>query len=388
MRDRARDLTRLPVWHCTIDAKKQKITGLSDDIIILREVKLVPVPDRKSTGVVAGTIANKNSGMETFDSVLMSRFVLGAVPLDYSHRRSLAEQSDVPGWRLDAASSMVPADRYLRLWEVLEHMVENSAVGLDAADSHVAGQFGLTDYLFLTAPTPAEGFAVTEQYMTALTTNHVVTVVDGPEEELTVDVSLINGEGRGRDLAIQAAIGVVITKARHVTGHEINAVSVRFQQESPPRYSRFRELFGTDRVDFGAVTNRITFRTADLILPSRSADPMMAAVVLRDADAKLHPVAVTWRDRLHVELLRLLGEGPVNVDHLARRLLTSRRSLQRRLSEEGTSWRNELDRARKAHLQTMGGSMASKYEVARSLGYSDVRSVDRAYRRWPSLECG
>ncbi|MFQ6326887.1 AraC family transcriptional regulator ligand-binding domain-containing protein [Nocardia sp. CWNU-33] len=326
--------------------------------------------------------------METFDSVLMSRFALGTVLLDESRRRSLAEQAELPGWMLGSINSAIPADRYLRLWELLEHATENADIALDAADSYIPGQFGMIDYLFLTAPTPAQGFALTEQFTNAFTTNHVVTVVDGPEEEVSIDISLIHGEGRARDLALQAAIGGNMTKIRHVTGREVNALRVRFRQDPPHRKSRFGELFGTDQLEFGAATNRVTFRAADLGLPSRTADPMLAAVLLQNADKRWLPRVVTWRDRLHAELLGMIGEGPVIVDDLARRLVTSRRSLQRRLAEEGTSWKGELDRARRAYLQTMDEPMATKSDIARRLGYSDARSFDRASRRWPSLESG
>ncbi|MBU3066622.1 hypothetical protein KO481_34535 [Nocardia sp. NEAU-G5] len=65
----------------------------------------------------------------------------------------------------------------------------------------------------------------------------------------------------------------------------------------------------------------------------------------RDAAA---PPALSraWAERVAAALVEALNMGAVSLERVARRLATSPRTLQRRLTEAGTAWRQELDRAR------------------------------------------
>lgn len=60
----------------------------------------------------------------------------------------------------------------------------------------------------------------------------------------------------------------------------------------------------------------------------------------------------------------------------------SPRSLQRRLEEEGTSWREEVDAVRREQAARLLREGASRAAMAAQLGYSDVRALRRAVRRW------
>jgi hypothetical protein len=90
---------------------------------------------------------------------------------------------------------------------------------------------------------------------------------------------------------------------------------------------------------------------------------------------------MSWSDRVHRVLVTMLDYGPPTLDDAAHALTTSRRSLQRRLTEEGTTWRTELDRARRA-ISLDGGQKVSRDEMTRRAGYTDTRALRRALRRW------
>lgn len=61
-------------------------------------------------------------------------------------------------------------------------------------------------------------------------------------------------------------------------------------------------------------------------------------------------------------------------------MASSRRSLQRRLAEEGTTWRRELGRDRRKGLENQ--YPRNRNDMARQLGCSDARALRRAYQRW------
>lgn len=89
------------------------------------------------------------------------------------------------------------------------------------------------------------------------------------------------------------------------------------------------------------------------------------------------------RARIENALLELLPSGRTQIDDVARELALSRRSLQRRLSEEGTSWLDILGDARMRLAQHyLKNTNLGAAEVSFLLGFEDPNSFFRAFRRW------
>ena len=82
-------------------------------------------------------------------------------------------------------------------------------------------------------------------------------------------------------------------------------------------------------------------------------------------------------------LLQFLPSGRAQMDEVARELAVSKRTLQRRLSEDGTTWLKILNKSRetlaKRYLQETNLSAA---EVSLLLGFEDPNSLFRAFKRW------
>lgn len=92
--------------------------------------------------------------------------------------------------------------------------------------------------------------------------------------------------------------------------------------------------------------------------------------------------SIRWTDRLEHEVDAALTAGDAGLEAVARRLAVSPRTLQRRLADEGTTWRRELERARHRRLLASAGSGLTRDEQAALLGYADPASLRRALRRW------
>ncbi|MFE3255141.1 AraC family transcriptional regulator ligand-binding domain-containing protein [Nocardia sp. NPDC059091] len=341
------------------------------------------------TGIHAPTGAGLDPDAQVMDTVLLPGYVLSTIGVCEDTRHRLALAADLPGWLLTSPESMVPSERYLRLWELVEHETQDPAIAVRTALEYTPGQLGIIDYLLLTAPTLGAGLALTDRFMDACSTNREFRAVADadPDGMTTVYTGLARGEGRGSELAMHTGLCGMIVKMRTATGQHVVPVDVRLRQRAPKgraELTALAELFGTPRIDFGAATNRVTFRNADLALPLLRADPVLNRILVQQAEMTAPPRITTWSDRLQQELASMLIDGAVTIDAVARRLLTGRRTLQRRLAEEGTSWRYELEKARRQQVldQPLGLTQA---ERARRLGYSDPRSLRRAQQRWTDV---
>ncbi|GAA2623441.1 hypothetical protein GCM10010425_18340 [Streptomyces spororaveus] len=92
--------------------------------------------------------------------------------------------------------------------------------------------------------------------------------------------------------------------------------------------------------------------------------------------------APLWQDRFRMVLDSAFREDSVNLEHVAQRLAMSPRTLQRRLGELGTTWREEVEAVRQEHtMELLRATDLPLRSVAAQVGYSDMRALRRAVRR-------
>jgi AraC-like DNA-binding protein len=89
-----------------------------------------------------------------------------------------------------------------------------------------------------------------------------------------------------------------------------------------------------------------------------------------------------WADAVRDVIREQLARPAVSLQLAARTLAVSARTLQRRLADEGTSWRAEVDAARRDRAALLLRHGTTAEVTAARLGYSDSRALRRALRRW------
>ncbi|MDE2403248.1 MAG: AraC family transcriptional regulator ligand-binding domain-containing protein [Sphingomonadales bacterium] len=105
---------------------------------------------------------------------------------------------------------------------------------------------------------------------------------------------------------------------------------------------------------------------------------MQALRELAAARAQHRPVSAAVRAALGAA-----GPGEFGADAVARAVGMARRTMERRLREEGSAFRAIQDEAFKERLLTIAGVPGQTAEkVAEELGYHDASSLQRACRRW------
>jgi AraC-like DNA-binding protein len=96
--------------------------------------------------------------------------------------------------------------------------------------------------------------------------------------------------------------------------------------------------------------------------------------------SELPPPSTTLAERLSAHLRASLPRDTTAAE-AARALSLSERTLERRLAEEGTTFRAVLEGVRRA-LAVARLAEAPTHEVAARLGYADDTSFSRAFKRW------
>jgi len=87
--------------------------------------------------------------------------------------------------------------------------------------------------------------------------------------------------------------------------------------------------------------------------------------------------------------LNLISDHRPNAEETARTLRVSRRTLNRRLTQAGTSYRTLLDQSLKARAyHFLSETRLPHREIAERLGYNDQTSFSRALKRWKQQDRG
>jgi AraC-like DNA-binding protein len=314
------------------------------------------------------------------ESSKMVRYLLGASAAGGADAARLARDLRLPGWILQRDEVMISPDYALRLWELAEHALEVPHLAITFAERYQPGELDLYDYLFTTAPTLRDGFDVSSRYLHLLTTNARLRVEAETDREVTYSYGYLAADGRGADLALQLSVAIFCARARAGTGQPVVPVRIAFRQRAPRSHRAFTEAFGTAAVDFAAPVTTFTFRARDLSLPMLGADPALARILARYAATLPPPPDLTWRQHFRLLLTEALDDGGASLNAMARRMAVSPRTLQRQLAEHGTTWRSELDAARRRRADQPGDDDPAS--LAHRLGYSHAKSARRAVRRW------
>lgn len=159
---------------------------------------------------------------------------------------------------------------------------------------------------------------------------------------------------------------------------------VWFQHAKPPDTSEHARIFRAP-VRFGMPSNVLLLDRRVLDLPLKTPRPGSHRLMTRVAEQLLreggYDVSVS---RFAASFIRQnLGNGSIELEAVARALGFSRRSFQRRLQQERTSYRDLMAQARRdlseyLLLETGVTSTAAAY----ALGYSEHSVFHRAFQRW------
>jgi len=145
----------------------------------------------------------------------------------------------------------------------------------------------------------------------------------------------------------------------------------------------FTDWFGVQVQE--ADVARVRFSDQDAARPFLTANDGMWSMFEPDLKRRLAQLdaRATTSDRVRAVLLEGLPSGRTTVDEVGSRLAMSRRTLQRRLRDEGTTFKDELRAVRRElaeHYLQRTDLTAS--EIGFLLGFEETSSFFRAFQAW------
>ncbi|HKO91401.1 MAG TPA: AraC family transcriptional regulator ligand-binding domain-containing protein [Polyangiaceae bacterium] len=160
---------------------------------------------------------------------------------------------------------------------------------------------------------------------------------------------------------------------------------ISFVHPEPADTRCYREVFGVAQLRFGAPFTGLVFPAAWLEHPMGSADKKLHELLVRTVEEQVTdlPSRLALTQRVRGLLRESIAFGDSSAECIADRLQMSRRTLSRRLEQEGTTFKLLLDQTRCAlTLRYLLADQLPISEIAARLGFAEPASFYKAFRRW------
>jgi AraC-like DNA-binding protein len=269
-----------------------------------------------------------------------------------------------------------------RLHEAAQRLTGHAALGL--AMCRQAGQtFDVVGHMMSHADTLHDAIGLAARYGHLIVEDYHLKLHLGPTEaRVTFELA------RSAPAADRLLADFVMAGMQHLIRACVEPRAaigcVRFEHEAPKDLSAYSQMFECP-VYFSQPHTAIEFPRRYLSAVPSSRDPEIVSLLREQAERRLArrvPGQVTAG--AIASYLRACAPNRLpTMNETARDLGLSPRSLRRRLAEEGASFRALSQAALQASAtQMLGEGRRPVPEVASRLGFTDVSSFERAFKRW------
>lgn len=171
--------------------------------------------------------------------------------------------------------------------------------------------------------------------------------------------------------------------AKQIFPASLQLLRIQFAHAPQMAHYHYEKFFGCS-VIFGYPQYSFVISSDSLDLKSELADPSLMQLLLKQAEEAIasKPRYENALQHLHqqvAESLRLSAQAP-KIEQMADELHLSVRTLQRKLQEQGSSFKQVLDAERMKRCEQLLQQGIAFTEIARQLGYSDQSALARAYK--------
>ena len=201
------------------------------------------------------------------------------------------------------------------------------------------------------------------------------------EDTLIVTLATDSGENSLPQFLVETEFTFLVGILRKATKEQIVPTAVVMRE--PICGEAFSSFLGV-AVTAGE-TDCIVFRKTDLHLPFISYDEAMWAYFEPELAKRLAELDVdaSVSARVRSALAELLPGGACEIDDVAEKLGLSKRTLQRRLNEENTTFHQQLNSTREMlAIHYIRNTDISSSDIAFLLGYQEINSFLRAFTVW------
>ncbi len=272
-------------------------------------------------------------------------------------------------------------DQINAFYDRLAEQIKDPNFGLDAARFWHPSQMGALGYAWLTSDTLLAAFKRYARFIKAIS-DAVRLDVHEDEETVSLSFTYLRKEA-SQKFRIDGALATLIAMIRANAGPDFHPITVSFVFEEPEDTAPYYALFQCPVV-FSASENSLAITAEDALALRPSSN---AQLVKLNDQFMLEYIAKLDKDniveRVKVAITDELASGRISDAIVAKKLFMAERTLQRRLRENGTTFKKLLTQVRIDLADNyIRDSNLSLNEISFLLGFSELSSFSRAFKHW------
>ncbi|MEB2285839.1 MAG: hypothetical protein B6D46_16540 [Polyangiaceae bacterium UTPRO1] len=279
-----------------------------------------------------------------------------------------------------AGAARVPWPTVHRLLATAQEIAGDPLLGLHAAEP---GSRDLLSYLVATQPTVERALAELARFLKVSLDDVCIAIESRSADAVVVFDAWPGATGTARHL-LEYLAGVIVADLTRFSGGRFRPAEVTFPHTRGGATAEYERVLRC-RVRFEQPRFTITITNPTLATPLDTRSSEVAAVMRAAAERQLDLAAAVPAGRRVAAALRVaLARGDrATPSTVAKSLAMSPRTLQRRLENEGTSFRALRDEARRERaLQRLTEPAVTIAVVADEMGFTDSSAFHKAFRRW------
>ena len=295
----------------------------------------------------------------------------------------VARQCRLPADVFHRANSTVSGGQFFHMWRALERIADSEVMPLHYGRAVLSRVVNLTLIAIMASPDMLHAVQNLTRFRSLIGPTHFDVCTEGDSVTIAL-VNLVDGESPPPSM-VMAELVFLLALCREATGEAI--VPQRLELSFDWHFSSpYQDFFGL-RPERGD-QDLITIARSDAQRPFLSADQSLWNYFETVLDKRLQQIDQDTRyvGQVKARLIEMLPRGQGSIDDVAHSISVSTRTLQRRLREEGSSYRQVLDETRAdLALYYLRNSDLAGYEISFLLGFEDQNSFFRAFRKWTGM---
>lgn len=274
-----------------------------------------------------------------------------------------------------------PRDALGRFWRAALAATGDRHLGLSAGELWHPRADHLVILLLTSAETVGEGLEASFRYQELLSHGRVLSL-DELDGDHVIRINKVEHELPVTVHEIEFVAVVVLKVLRFATDGRFKPREVQFGHPYRGNIQKYTRAFGCS-VTFGHERTTMHIDDEAWALPLTHGNQALHGQ-LRTVAAGLHSELEShaFVDIVRERIRTLLPRGQSNIEAVASALHMTSRTLQRRLQDDGTTFRALVDASRRSILLDGVERNATPDEIMRHAGYSNQRAFRRALKRW------
>ena len=275
----------------------------------------------------------------------------------------------------------VRADVYLAIQNEAAAICSDTSFGFHLGQTTAPGSFSILGYLMMNCRTLGEALRMSDKYHRFMGTLFEWRTRFGLRTFTATATPKTPAVSRSRH-CVESAFASTVRLIRTITGRNIGPDEVSFVAPPPDDPPEYRQFFGCP-VRFRCETNAITLRLALAGTPIVAPNPALLAHFEEIAERMLAVLDESQPVARRVAALSAARENtpPPSLRDMSRELGMSARTLQYRLSAEGTSYSAVLEEVRDERAVQCLRDGLSVSEAAFYLGFADPASFSKYFKK-------